>query len=255
VKLHAHRAGGVRYQAMMNKNQIQEMFQAIAPRYDLLNRMLSLRQDVHWRRALVKGLKIPKGGKVLDVGTGSADIPLEIARQRGSDVSIFGVDFAWNMLCLGKDKIARVRRPSHIFLIKGEAFSLPFKPASFDAVTVAFAIRNLPDRKQALITLLDQLKPGGQIMILELSTPRPAPLKYIYLWYFERLLPLIGRVISRNQKAYSYLPDSVLRFPPPSTFSGLMKNAGFERITYQPLIFGIAILFSGFRPRGAAGTQ
>ncbi|MCJ8501162.1 bifunctional demethylmenaquinone methyltransferase/2-methoxy-6-polyprenyl-1,4-benzoquinol methylase UbiE [Desulfatitalea alkaliphila] len=229
---------------------VREMFNHIAPQYDFLNRLLSLRRDVHWRRALVAALGLNKGAVVLDVACGTADVPLEVVRQVGDRVRVVGADFAPQMLRLGRPKIKRAGpKGDTIHLVAADAFALPFAAQRFDAVTMAFGIRNVQDKQTVLQRFHHLLKPGGRLAILELGMPSEGLLGSLFRNYFSRLLPLVGRLFSRHGFAYSYLPDSVAHFPPPAAFAALMRGAGFENVRYRPLTLGIAVLFVGVKSK------
>jgi len=227
---------------------IKEMFDAIAPRYDFLNRLLSLRQDVYWRRFMITALRLPQNAAVLDVACGTGDVLVEISEQRLSQGLVIGADFAPQMLTIAKDKLIRKQLDTRIHLMAGNGLHLPFPSDTFDAITIAFGIRNIMDRKSALAGFFDSLKPGGKLAVLELATPSHPLFLSLYLLYFSRILPLIGAFFSRHLKAYDYLPASVLNFPPPKEFAAIMKQAGFRGIKWRRLTFGIATVFIGEKP-------
>ena len=227
---------------------VRQMFDGIAPRYDLLNRLLSMRQDLYWRRKLVASLGLAPGERVLDAACGTADVGLEIARRYGGGVEVVGIDFSLRMLRLAMPKIRRATPPGSICLAAADLFDLPFTQGGFDAVTMAFGIRNIEDKQTVLEALRRQLKPGGRLAILELGTPTHGPARQVFLFYFNRLLPLIGRLFSRHNFAYSYLPESVAGFPAPYRFAALMRRAGFEKIRYRGMTAGITALFVGHKP-------
>jgi demethylmenaquinone methyltransferase/2-methoxy-6-polyprenyl-1,4-benzoquinol methylase len=231
----------------MQGQPIQEMFQAIAPRYDFLNRLLSLRWDIRWRRQLVKALRVPQGGRVLDMATGTGDVALEIGRWKGRSITVWGVDFVFNMLQLGKKKITGAKHCVDIRQAQGDAFHPPFKPDVFDAVTIAFGIRNISDKKRVLKAFYELLKRGGQVLVLELTIPETGAMQRLYLIYFQKVLPRIGRMLSGHSAAYGYLPDSVLKFPSPRDFCKLMGEVGFEKVSYKRFSFGICTLFTGLK--------
>lgn len=227
---------------------VREMFDSIAPRYDLLNRVLSLRQDVRWREKMASAMALPETGHVLDVACGTGDVALEICRQRGPHVRVTGIDFSPGMLVLARKKILGKPSPA-ISLLAGNALNLPFRDRTFHAVTIAFGIRNIQDKAGALKAFYRCLKPTGMLLVLELATPKASSgLRNVYLAYFQKILPLIGRSLSKHRFAYSYLPDSVSRFPAPDAFMALMADAGFSRIACQRLTLGIANLFVGIKP-------
>jgi demethylmenaquinone methyltransferase / 2-methoxy-6-polyprenyl-1,4-benzoquinol methylase len=227
---------------------VSDMFDRIAPHYDFLNRFLSLRQDVYWRRTLVAALALRPGARVLDAACGTADVGLEIHRQTQGNVTTVGIDFAPGMLRLAVPKIHKAAHPGGLCLAAADAFYLPFRPGGFDAVTMAFGIRNIQDKAVVLRRFWDQLKPGGRLAILELGTPDHGTLRRAYLFYFNRLLPFIGRFFSSHSFAYSYLPQSVARFPAAHRFAAMMRQAGFRNVRYRKLTMGITVLFVGDKP-------
>lgn len=235
----------------MNRNEldfVRDMFDRIAPYYDFLNRLLSLRQDVYWRKTLVAELDLGSGSRVLDAACGTADVGIEIRRQHGDGIKVVGIDFAPEMLRLAKPKVGKMAPGGSIHLAAADAFDLPFQNAQFDAATMAFGIRNIQDKTTVMRCFWEQLKPGGRLAILELGTPTRGFARRTYLFYFNRLLPTIGRLFSRHHFAYSYLPDSVARFPSPPAFAAMMREAGFRQVRYLPMTFGITVLFVGEKP-------
>ena len=235
----------------MNRNEldfVRDMFDRIAPRYDFLNRLLSLRQDVYWRRAMAAALALSSGAQVLDAACGTADVSLEMVRQAGGSVTVIGIDFAPEMLRLATPKIKQAQPAGTICLAAADAFHLPFRPGGFDAVTIAFGIRNIQDKETVLRRFREQLKPGGRLAVLELGTPATGPMRSAYLFYFNRLLPFIGRFFSSHNFAYSYLPQSVARFPTAERFAAMMYRAGFRNVRYRRLTLGITVLFVGEKP-------
>ncbi|ACN14254.1 UbiE3 [Desulforapulum autotrophicum HRM2] len=229
----------------MELDFIREMFDSIAPKYDFLNRFLSLRQDVRWRREMVLAAEIPPTGLVLDVACGTCDVAMEARNQTGDAAFIIGTDFSPGMLTLGLQKLKKNRRFATIPLVCANALALPFQSTHFDAVLIAFGIRNIMDRKGALKQFHDALKPGGKMVVLELTAPERGLFRQIYLFYFKRILPVIGSLFSKNAGAYHYLPASVLKFPSPKKFSQIMVTAGFTDVRWKPMTFGIVTLFAG----------
>ncbi len=225
---------------------IQNMFDAIAPKYDLLNRLLSLRQDVAWRDQLVRAVLVKEPQLILDVACGTGDVALAICRANHL-VRVIGVDFAPQMLVRAHKKIQAAQLLDNIELLVGDALSLPFDHLVFDAVTIAFGIRNIVDKERALAAFYRRLKPGGLLLVLELTTPERGPFRWIYLSYFQKILPFIGALLSKHNRAYQYLPDSVLKFPSSTRFAAMMRSAGFIDIRWKPLTFGISTLFVGHK--------
>lgn len=223
---------------------VRKMFDSIAPRYDLLNRLLSLGIDRRWRRYAVSRLQVPAGGLVLDIATGTCDVALEIAGQTDSSVQIVGEDFTQGMLVHGQKKLDQSSLGRRIALVNAPCEAIPHPDGSFDAITIAFGIRNVVDREQGLREMVRVLKPGGRAAILEFSNPRSRLFRSLYNFYFRHLLPAIGGLFSQRS-AYQYLPDSVLEFPAQETFVSMMSEAGFARVDYTDLTFGISTVYVG----------
>ena len=223
------------------------MFDRIAPRYDLLNRLLSAGSDVRWRRRAVDFLELAPPLRVLDLCTGTADLLLE-AVSRDARNSGLGVDLAQGMLTRGLSKLDRRGYAERARLAAGDGERLPVREASFDAALVGFGIRNIGDPRRALVEVHRALRPGGRFVVLEFSMPAGL-LGRLYRTYFTALLPRIGRLVSGDGSAYSYLPASVQAFPGPQAFTALMQQAGFAALRIQSLSFGIACLHRGEKPR------
>lgn len=224
--------------------KIQQMFGAIAPRYDFLNRLLSFGIDRRWRTKAVRLLKYHEGSRILDVATGTGDVALEIALRTPGSVKITGADFCKEMVDLGAVKVAASPYADRIDLKVAPCEDLPFANDTFDSITIAFGIRNVVDRKLGLAEMWRVLRPGGRMIILEFSTPRSRLFRQLYYFYFRRLLPVVGGLFSRYN-AYKYLPDSVLEFPSQEEFSHMMGETGFRNIHLHELTFGIATIYVG----------
>jgi demethylmenaquinone methyltransferase/2-methoxy-6-polyprenyl-1,4-benzoquinol methylase len=218
------------------------MFDAIAPRYDLLNHVLSAGLDRRWRNQAIDALALSVDARVLDVCTGTADLALAAAERPGN-ATIVGVDFAAEMLRRGVTKVRAGSLDARVHLVRGDAACLPAGNATCDAATIGFGIRNVAEPEQALREIARVLKPGGRLAILEFGQPRIPGIRTLYLWYFRYLLPLVGRAVSKHQSAYSYLPASVGTFPPPSEFARTIAATGFSHVRAVPLTFGIVYLF------------
>ena len=221
--------------------RVRGMFAEIAPRYDLVNRMLSGGIDVLWRRTTVRRAPPPAAGAILDVCTGTGDLALAYARTAGPGVRIVASDFCRPMLDRGVEKSRRAGLP--IEWVEADAQALPFPAASFDLVTVAFGLRNIADTARGLAEMARVTRPGGTLAILEFSLPRNPVVRAGYLWYFRRVLPAVGNAVARNASdAYTYLNRSVEEFPSGESLAALIRVAGFDRVDAVPLTFGIATL-------------
>ena len=229
-------------------SRIEQMFSGIAPWYDFMNRLLSLRRDVIWRQEFVKGMCLVPQATVLDLAAGTLDVSLEIIRKKPQS-QITAADFSQAMLCKGKEKLKSAGAESSIFPLAADAYALPFTEARFDAVTIAFGIRNLPDRITALREMHRVLRPGGMVAILEFIPPEHGWLQNLYKLYLNRLLPLVGRIFSQHTFAYSYLAESIVNFPKAEAFCRQMQEAGFRQVRHRALTFGVVCLFYGQKPR------
>jgi demethylmenaquinone methyltransferase/2-methoxy-6-polyprenyl-1,4-benzoquinol methylase len=227
------------------KAAVRSMFDRIAPRYDLLNRVLSGGSDVRWRRAAVDELRLDAPSRVLDVCTGTADL-LQEALSRDPRHRGIGVDLSSQMLVRGVGKLARAGMAARTALLGGDAERLPVASEAFDAALVAFGIRNVGQPLEALREMRRALRPGGRLVVLEFSLPRGL-FGRLYRFYFGRVLPRVGSAISGDGSAYAYLPASVERFPRPEDFAALMREAGFRDVRFRPLTLGIAYLHRGDR--------
>jgi|SRR5262245_2632114 len=231
--------------------QIRDNFDAIAPRYDLTNRVISFGIDLHWRRVAIRQLSdAPAHGVVLDLACGTCDMALETLRQ-GRAARVVGADLSRTMLSLAKKKLAARRgdgpATERVRLVNAPAEALPFRDASFDAVTIAFGIRNVPDFKAGLKEMLRVLKTGGRACILEFSTPPSKMLWKAYNFYFFNILPRIGGWITGREAAYRYLTDSVARFPDAAEFKTAMEEAGFANVSWLSMNGGIVCVHTGVK--------
>ncbi|MFM9058813.1 MAG: bifunctional demethylmenaquinone methyltransferase/2-methoxy-6-polyprenyl-1,4-benzoquinol methylase UbiE [Planctomycetaceae bacterium] len=222
--------------------RVRGMFAEIAPRYDLVNRLLSGGIDVRWRRTTVRRAPPPAaGGAILDVCTGTGDLARAYARAAGPGVRIVASDFCRPMLDRGVEKSRHAGLP--VEWVEADAMALPFPAAAFDLVTVAFGLRNIADTARGLAEMARVLKPGGTLAILEFSLPANALVRGFYLWYFRNVLPAIGNTVARNASdAYTYLNKSVEEFPSGDALASLVRAAGFDRVEIVPLTLGIASL-------------
>jgi demethylmenaquinone methyltransferase / 2-methoxy-6-polyprenyl-1,4-benzoquinol methylase len=223
------------------RSYVRGMFTAIAPRYDLLNHVLSFNIDRRWRRRAVEQLHWENGprGTYLDLCAGTLDLAIELARRPGFRGRVVGADFVVPMLRLGRDKAPAVR------VLAADALELPFPAGTFDGCVVGFGVRNLADLDRGLREIARVLKPGARAVILEFAMPSGWPVKPLYRLYFHEVLPRIGRLVSKHRDAYRYLPASVTDFPQPDALRERMAGAGFARVGGEPLTCGIAALTWG----------
>ena len=221
--------------------EVGAMFDRIAPTYDRLNRLLSLRSDVRWRDCVARALAARRVQSVLDVATGTADLLLAVCRHLPDLHRAVGVDLAPDMLRIARDKLVRAGCTAEVTL--GDAHRLPYADAGFDAVTVGFGIRNMADRPRALTEMHRVLRAGGTLAILEFSLPDSPRLRALYLAYFRHVLPAIGRLMSGDAQAYRYLNDSVEAFPAGEPFIALLRRVGFAEVITRRLTFGVATLY------------
>lgn len=229
------------------KEQVGRMFDRIAPRYDLLNRLLSLGIDLSWRRRALRylaGAEQPL--EILDVATGTADVAIlaaEMLRPR----RVVGIDIAHQMLDLGREKIARKGLQDVVVLQSGDAERLNFADNSFDAITVAFGVRNFENLEKGLAEMNRVLRPGGRVVVLEFSHPTIFPFKQLYHAYFKYVLPLVGRLTSRDPRAYAYLFESVQAFPQDNDFLQILAKTGYQHLQCERLTFGICSIYTGVK--------
>ncbi|MCC2589902.1 bifunctional demethylmenaquinone methyltransferase/2-methoxy-6-polyprenyl-1,4-benzoquinol methylase UbiE [Chryseobacterium sp. MFBS3-17] len=222
------------------KSEVEDMFDNIAPKYDLLNHVLSMKIDVAWRNTLVKWMKKDGVKEVLDVATGTGD--LAVAIQKGTGAQVVGLDLSQQMLNVGIIKIKKLNLDGRISMQKGDAENLPFENDRFDAVSVAFGVRNFENLNKGLQELRRVVKSGNSVYILEFSKVEGL-LGPLYMFYFKNILPAIGKLISKDNRAYTYLPDSVNAFPYGEKMKQILLDTGFKKVEYKKLSLGIATIY------------
>lgn len=225
-------------------DNVAAMFNSIAAKYDFLNHFLSLGIDKMWRRRLVKQLAKSNPRQVLDIATGTGDLAIQLAKHHKS-VNITGVDISENMLSIGREKILKRKLEGRINLKQANSMSLPFADGEFDAAMVAFGVRNFEDLSKGITDIHRVLKDGGSLYVLEFSMPSRFPMRNLYRFYFRRVLPFVGGIVSGSKSAYTYLPESVFAFPEKEKFVEIMANAGFKNCSYKRLTFGVASIYVG----------
>jgi demethylmenaquinone methyltransferase/2-methoxy-6-polyprenyl-1,4-benzoquinol methylase len=227
------------------KQQVAEMFNNISHSYDFLNHFFSLGIDVLWRKKAIRILKKENPHRILDVATGTGDFALEAVRMKMQDVQITGVDISAGMIEVGKKKVAKKKLEHAITLQIADSENLPFDTGHFDAFTVAFGVRNFQDLRKGMSEMLRVLKPGGMGVIIEFSRPSRFPIKQLFTFYFKYVMPTIGKLVSKDARAYTYLPESVDAFPSGNDFLKVMTELGYREVKCIPLSGGIASIYIG----------
>jgi demethylmenaquinone methyltransferase/2-methoxy-6-polyprenyl-1,4-benzoquinol methylase len=223
------------------KLQVEQMFDNIAPKYDFLNRLMSLGIDIQWRKKVIQRLQAARKGQFLDVATGTADLAIMLASLQPKKV--IGIDISQQMLNKGDEKIIEANVQDIVSLQKADSENLPFEDNTFDAATVSFGARNFENLDKGLGEMYRVLSPGGILIILEFSKVKVFPLKQLFAFYFRYITPTIGKIFSKNNTAYSYLPESVAAFPEGEEMCSILHKIGFKNSTCTPLSFGIASIY------------
>ncbi|MBK0402102.1 bifunctional demethylmenaquinone methyltransferase/2-methoxy-6-polyprenyl-1,4-benzoquinol methylase UbiE [Adhaeribacter sp. BT258] len=227
------------------KNQVAQMFNSIAGKYDFLNHFLSAGVDIYWRKKAIGLLQKSKPKQILDIATGTGDLAIEALKVHPDKVT--GVDISEGMLAVGREKMQKKGLAGKIELLSGDSENLQFKADSFDAITCAFGVRNFENLEKGLSEMNRVLKPGGRVVILEFSKPTAFPMKQAYNFYFKNILPVFGKMISKDQSAYTYLPESVQAFPDGKAFLGILDKVGFKQTQWQSLTFGICSIYTAVK--------
>ena len=225
------------------KEQVAKMFDTISEDYDGLNRMISFGIDVKWRKKVVNLVNESNPNEVLDIATGTGDLAINIAKNTSSN-KVIGLDISEGMLNVGKEKIAKENLSNKIEMIIGDSENIPFKDNSFDAITVAFGVRNFETLEKGLAEIYRVLKPNGTFVVLETSVPTKTPFKQFYKFHGAVILPLLGKLFSKEGSAYSYLSESASKFPYGETFNNILRKIGFIDVINRPQTFGVATIYS-----------
>jgi len=233
------------------EHYVQEVFQSIAPKYDIMNDILSFRRHKTWRNFTMRKMDMKQGETALDLCCGTCDWTIQLAQASGTG-KITGLDFSSNMLAVGQKKVDQTGLHSQIELVEGNAMELPFPDNSFDYVTIGFGLRNVPDFEQVIREMRRVVKPGGQVVCLELSKPTWQPFKGIYYFYFRHVLPLLGKLIAKRYEQYKWLPESLVTFPGRKELEQMFRVNGLDRVQAYSFFGGIAALHIGTKGNGHA---
>ncbi|WP_128894445.1 demethylmenaquinone methyltransferase [Longirhabdus pacifica] len=223
---------------------VLEVFESIAPKYDMMNSLISFRRHKAWRKFTMKKMNVQEGDTALDLCCGTCDWTISTAEASRTG-KIIGLDFSRNMLSIGQEKINHKGMQQQIELIHGDAMQLPFEDNRFDYVTIGFGLRNVPDLRQVLKEMQRVVKPGGKVVCLEVSKPTWQPFKSLYFLYFNKILPLIGKLVAKKYEQYRWLPESLVNFPDHKQLLQIFKDTGFEQSVAYPLTGGVAALHIG----------
>ncbi len=230
------------------RRYVREMFDAIAHRYDLLNHILSAGLHLRWKRLAAAASQVPRGGRALDVCAGTGDLAFFLALHAGPEGIVVGVDFAPEMIRIARERASHDPHSEAVRFLQGDAERLPFLDGSFDAVTIGFGIRNVANVDQALQEMYRVLRPGGRLVVLEFSHPKPRLVRFLYHLYSFTLIPWIGRLLSGHPDAYRYLPTSIRSWPNPAAFNRLLERCGFQPLNCRLLCTGIAAMHVAVKP-------
>lgn len=240
---------------MQNKSKeqfVHSVFESIAPKYDLMNDILSFRRHKAWRSFTMKKMNVQTGSTAIDLCCGTCDWTISLAEASGTGAMV-GLDFSQNMLDVGGEKIQRLGLDKQIRLIRGNAMELPFEDNTFDYATIGFALRNVPDLVKVIEEMQRVVKPGGLVVSLELSKPTWQPFKSIYYFYFQKILPMLGKLIVKRYEQYKWLPESLVHFPDHKQLAEIFRTTGLADVEAYPLTGGIAALHIGKKPQAIIG--
>jgi demethylmenaquinone methyltransferase/2-methoxy-6-polyprenyl-1,4-benzoquinol methylase len=228
----------------LHPDSIRRLFDSVAPTYDFLNHLLSLRRDHYWRKMAARELKGFRGW-ILDIATGTGDVAIEIIQQNGHEKKVFGLDFSEPMVKRAQQKILKKGLFQSIAVSLGDAIDLPFREETFNGSIIAFGLRNIQNKRQALSEMIRVIKKDAKVIVLEFTFPKNGVIRRLYPFYFKKFLPWLGGLISGDKGAYAYLPESVSQFPDAADYEEMLKQSGLEEVHSRRLTFGIASIISG----------
>lgn len=227
--------------------QVRDMFDSIAPAYDFMNRAMTMGVDKLWRRRVVNKVKSLSPQRILDVATGTGDLAIKMAR-RIPGCTVTGIDLSEEMLRVGREKTEKAGLADRVSLMQADCLALPFKDGEFDCVTVAYGVRNFEKLARGYAEMFRVLRPGGMLAVLELSTPVSALALPFYRLYTKRIIPLAGKLVSKDTRAYSYLPESIAAVAQGEDMLDIIRSAGFTRAAFHPMTFGTCTFYSAYKP-------
>ncbi|WP_165822501.1 demethylmenaquinone methyltransferase [Paenibacillus montanisoli] len=238
-------------QSKSKEQHVHAVFESIAPKYDLMNDLISFRRHKAWRKFTMRKMDVKQGQTAIDLCCGTCDWTIALAKASGTG-EVVGLDFSQGMLDVGKKKVQAEGLDRQISLVQGNAMSLPFEDNRFDFATIGFGLRNVPDLEQVLREMMRVVKPGGQVVCLEMSKPTWQPFKAIYYFYFERVMPAIGKLVAKRYEQYKWLPESLKAFPDSKQLADKYREIGLQQVRVYPLAGGVAALHMGTKGTGQA---
>ncbi|WP_308640015.1 demethylmenaquinone methyltransferase [Paenibacillus silvisoli] len=236
-------------QSKSKEQHVHAVFESIAPKYDLMNDLISFRRHKAWRKLTMRKMGVKQGQTSIDLCCGTCDWTIALAKASGTG-EVVGLDFSQGMLDVGKKKVQAEGLDKQIQLVQGNAMSLPFEDNRFDFATIGFGLRNVPDLEQVLREMMRVVKPGGQVVCLEMSKPTWQPFKAIYYFYFERVMPAIGKLVAKRYEQYKWLPESLKAFPDSKQLADKYREIGLQNVRAYPLAGGVAALHMGTKGTG-----
>ncbi|WP_059103549.1 demethylmenaquinone methyltransferase [Shouchella shacheensis] len=230
------------------EERVHQVFQSIHKRYDVMNSIISLQRHKAWRKDTMKALDVQVGSRALDVCCGTGDWSLALGEAVGESGNVVGLDFSENMLKVGEEKV-KTRKAKNVTLIHGNAMDLPYETSTFDYVTIGFGLRNVPDYRRVLQEMTRVVKPGGKVVCLETSQPTIPGFKQLYFFYFQRIMPLAGKLFAKSYEEYSWLQESTMSFPDREKLAEMFREAGLENVKVKSYTGGVAAMHLGIKLR------
>jgi len=230
------------------EERVHDVFEKIYKRYDVMNSVISFQRHKAWRQYTMRVMDVKQGAAALDVCCGTCDWTIALARAVGKDGKVYGLDFSQNMLSIGDEKIKALNL-DQVKLVHGNAMQLPFEDNTFDYVTIGFGLRNVPDYLQVLREMTRVVRPGGKVVCLETSQPTIFGVRQLYVLYFRYIMPILGKMLAKSYKEYSWLQESASTFPGMQELARMFEQAGLEKVQVKPFTFGVAAMHVGYKPK------